>query len=91
MKSVALALLAFLSVVSSAFAQQQCGPVNDITRILQDRYGEKPVAVGRNVSGAMVLYGSVETGTWTILIIKPDGVACVVAGGQQFRVAGEAA
>jgi hypothetical protein len=30
------------------------------------------------------VYASEETGTWTILVTRPDGVACLIAAGQMW-------
>jgi hypothetical protein len=33
----------------------------------------------------MEIYASEETGTWTILVTRPDGQACLIAAGRMWE------
>ncbi len=36
--------------------------------------------------GVVELYASEETGSWTILMTRPQGIACLMAAGQAFQI-----
>lgn len=53
---------------------------------LEDRYGETLQSLGLQENSSLLeVYASDSTGTWTILITRPDGVACLVASGQSWE------
>lgn len=56
---------------------------------LRDKYGESPRFQGlAEGMGALVMVWLNElTGTWTLLIVKPDGTACLVGEGQGGAIA----
>jgi hypothetical protein len=73
--------------VDSARAQQAtCADRGDVVERLQTKYGEtrQSIGLGRN-NGVVEVYASDETGTWTILLSRPDGMACLVAAGEYFE------
>jgi hypothetical protein len=78
-------------VVSSASAQvhgpvANCGERKDLVQRLERMFGEVQKGAGL-VSAAQLLevWGSDETGTWTILMTRPDGQSCVLAAGEAWR------
>ncbi len=38
----------------------------------------------------MEIYASDETGSWTIIVTLPDGMACLVAAGQSYEALADA-
>jgi hypothetical protein len=54
--------------------------------ILHARYGESIIGAGETPSEMVAVYVS-ERGTWTLVIIAPDGRACVGAAGEGWRFA----
>lgn len=65
-----------------ALAQTACGRHDSIAEKLTVEYEE--TVVGRGLQSAQSLFEvwrSVETGNWTILMLRPDGSACVMAAG----------
>lgn len=83
------ALCALFAVMMSAPAQAQqppCMPLPEFLRILSDEYGETPERRGYENSGAAVMVtANHEAGTWTILMVTPNGAACGVAAGQAWE------
>ena len=63
-----------------------CGQRDAITAKLEQRYSEHQKGAGL-VSGTRLLeiWHSEKTGTWTILMTRPDGIACVMATGKHWR------
>ena len=88
MKIALAALLAALSCApaSNAFAVQvQCAKHNQMVGLLSKKYSENPVAMGTvSEDRYMQLFVSLE-GSWTILVTKTDGQACIVAAGNNWE------
>ncbi len=85
----AAACVAALLASSLAAAAQQgafCGPRERIVAQLADKHGETRRAVGlqQNMQ-VMETYANSETGSWTIIVAMPTGVACLVAAGEAFQ------
>ncbi len=83
MKAIAFAALV---AASPAVAQPQCGGYADAVAHLSTAYGESIVVRGIDGAGAVVeMFANPDTGTWTALIVQPDGTACMVAAGGDFE------
>lgn len=66
-------------------AQTACADRTQVVSRLEERYGETLQSMGLNQNNTVVeVYASEETGTWTILVTRPDGVACLIAAGQMW-------
>lgn len=82
------AALAALAVFAPAQADARsvCGPRDQIVRRLAESYGEMRQSYGLQNARLMVeIYVSPETGTFTILATRPEGQACVLAVGRDWR------
>ena len=90
---VVLTLFAVLIIFFCAPAHSQeaprqpCGPSADIHATLQKQYGETVTAGGIIGSEYLELLTNKRTGTFTILMRRLDGTACIVAGGEGFALA----
>ena len=68
-----------------AYAQSQCGPLEDVLSILANKYTESTVAVGMADNGmALQVIASPKGGSWTIIALRPDGIACILATGHDW-------
>lgn len=68
-----------------------CGKRAEIVAALQKRYGESAAGVGIAGENRVVeLWSSAETGTWTLLMTRTDGVACMMASGEDWTTEKEA-
>ncbi len=77
-------LLIFLA--APVTAAPTCGNADTLGARLAQRYGETSQSLGLTATGAlMMLAANPETGTWTALIIRPDGVGCVAASGTNWQ------
>ena len=85
MKAVVTTLL--LAACVPAHAQNSnCAPHLMIIEGLADRYGERRVMSGLNGDSTVVeMYANDQTGTWTALVVQPNGTACLVASGGEFN------
>ena len=85
MRLLALALALTISTISSAQAQMPCGKREDFTAKLQKKYGE--VRRGMGLGGGMIfeLWTNGDSGSWTILMTRPNGVSCIYAAGEEWN------
>jgi hypothetical protein len=84
--AAALALIAPLSALPAAAETPICGARQTIVEALARQYGEAKRAVGLHNRGALVeLWTSADTGSWTLLLTRPDGVTCAMAAGESWR------
>lgn len=83
----ALTLAVALAVPAHA-ETQSCADRDTITERLTSGYGEKFAGGGlRNSDSIYEVWMSDDSGTWTILMTKPDGTSCVMAAGTNWREA----
>ena len=82
-------LFAFMFMVGSPAHSQTppCARAADILSQLEKQYGETVTAGGVVGSELMVILTNKITGSWTILMRRLDGTACIVAGGTGFGIA----
>lgn len=90
MKST-LTLAAFAALIGfPALAQSNCAPRDVVAERLADGYSETRQAIGLGANGHVVeVWASDESGTWTITVTNPNGIACLVASGQAYESLGE--
>jgi hypothetical protein len=83
--------LAFLFCLISTIANAQltldkpvfCDSASLILQIIKDRYQERPIWVGSQNKGIIMLTVNQNTKSWTMLEIY-DEVACILGTGNQF-------
>ena len=74
-----------LALPSAALAQSPCLPRDKMVDHLANRYNERPVSMGLEISGKLIeLFTTADGSTWTLVMIMPDGPACVVAAGVEW-------
>lgn len=85
--AVALAALAVI-LAWPALAGAQVGPClprADAIAKLQRQYREQQVGIGVASSGSLVIELFVsDSGSWTILMTRADGISCVAAVGENW-------
>lgn len=53
---------------------------------LAGQYGESPQSVGLAGDDRLIeLFASPDTGSWTLLVTAPNGIACLYAAGDHFE------
>lgn len=68
-----------------AGAQTVCGGHAKFTETLAQKYEEMPSAYGIVGQRNLVELFVSKTGTWTMLVTRPDGTSCVLATGQSWE------
>ena len=87
----ALTALAVL-LAFPAWGQTACLPRAVLIERLADGFGEGREAVALTADGQMMeVFANLETGSWTIAVTLANGVSCLVASGQSYERAREAA
>lgn len=78
---------ALILATQQGFAQgAQCAARAQVVQALAETYGETRRAIG--LAGdqlVMETFASAESGSWTILVTRPDGVSCLVASGLGYE------
>lgn len=88
--STGLLIAAVLATRTPAETRLPCGERKAVIAALTERHGERRQAIGlgRDGSGVVEFYASPETGSWTILFTRPDGITCLIAAGEGFELTG---
>jgi len=80
---IALSLAAAVAS-TPASAASPCYPRDAIHAHLAERYGERPIGIGVTAGQLVELLTRPDGASWTILVIRPDGLACPVAAGEDW-------
>ncbi|NNE85183.1 MAG: hypothetical protein HKN28_14560 [Alphaproteobacteria bacterium] len=84
---VVLAMLTSIAFASgTAHAQSGCEARKSLIEKFDKGYGESPIAVGLASTGNLLEVLISADGTWTILITRPDGMTCIAAAGDHWRM-----
>jgi len=71
---------------AEAEGRQTCAKREQVVQKLEEKFGETLRSIGLHQSdGVVEVYSSDETGTWTILMTRPDGITCLLASGQLWE------
>lgn len=71
---------------ATASAQSACTTRAEVTKQLDSRYSEAPVAIGLSRNGGVVeVFASTDGSTWTMIITMPDGTSCMMAAGEAWE------
>ena len=86
-------LAAVLALIAGPVAAQtNCAPHADVVQRLAAGYGEHRQSRGMvSDNTVMEVYASLETGTWTIVVTRANGIACLVAAGRGYEPTNELA
>ncbi|MDH3738615.1 MAG: hypothetical protein OER92_05425 [Alphaproteobacteria bacterium] len=72
-------------VFAGAHAQSTCDLRKSLMAKLDAGYNEHPVGVGVASTGNVVELIVSPDGTWTIVVTKPNGIACIAAVGEDWQ------
>ncbi len=85
---LAFGMAATAPPVLAATNSATCAMRKDVVQKLQSRYSEELTVGGlqksRDSQTVLEIWASARTGTFTVLITKPNGVSCIVAAGTDF-------
>lgn len=87
--AAALAITVFMWA-SEVFAQQGCRPLMQVASVLLSQYNETPESMGLTDDGQFMfqMWRNSESGSWTMIRIDGNAVACVVASGSDWQLIG---
>jgi len=71
-------------------SQPLCLPLDRIETVLKD-YNESAFVAGRMANGNVLVIYTSRSGSWTLVIVAPNGIACVGPMGGEFRMLGKGA
>jgi hypothetical protein len=81
-----VALLSTCATAPAETATRSCAERSKVIERLEERYGETLQSLGLQANSSVLeIYASETTGTWTILLTRPDGVSCLMASGQAWE------
>ena len=84
--ATALAVALVVGFRATASAQSVCTTRTEVTKQLDSRYSEAPVAIGLAGSGGVIeVFATSDGSTWTIIITMPDGTSCMMAAGEAWE------
>ena len=64
----------------------KCAFKNILVERLKKEFNEQPIGLGKSEQGALVVvFSSPKGDTWSIVTVRPDGWACIAAGGENWR------
>ena len=92
-KTVLKATLTLLALAAPATAQdtRNCAPRDTVVERLANTYGETRRSMGLGANNAVVeVFASYDSGSWTITVTLPNGIACLVASGQAYEALADA-
>lgn len=80
---------ALLQLVGPARAQGMvCAPTVKMLAVLKEKHGEVPAGGGILTNGwPMLIVARPDGKTFTLLFVRPEGAACIMATGTGFAVA----
>jgi hypothetical protein len=81
-RAAAVAVAFFVVPVS---AQQACGPREAVVERLHVAFQERRRAAGITADGNLLEVFAADTGSWTAVVTRPGGPACIVAAGENWQ------
>lgn len=84
--ALGLALALALALPAAAAATPACAERGDLARFLEREHGE--ILAGGGIASPAIrfeLYARPDGRSWTIVAVRPDGVACMVAAGEHWE------
>ncbi len=70
---------------SAAQAQTMCGERRAVVASLENTYSETPVSMGLASNGAVIEILASPSGSFTIILTRPNGLSCVMAAGESWE------
>ena len=92
MRYLIACLLLLAPIAATAQEQPRCAPFDQVAAMLAAEYQETRVAQGIVTGGeAMLALFASPQGTWTVVFVRDDGMACFAAGGNDWQERNDAA
>jgi len=72
-------------LASAAQAQYACAKRQAIAESLKNKHQEVPLSVGVASNGTVIEVFASESGSFTIVNTRPDGLSCLIAAGENWQ------
>ena len=79
-------VLAFGWGSARADVPMACGERKQVAQTLKSDHAEEPIAMGLANNGTVIEVFASETGSFTIMMTRTDGLSCLVAAGDMWEV-----
>lgn len=86
--AILLAAGCILAMTASAQGQGPpgaCFPRDHLLAWLQENFGEAPIGFGLTEGKMLELLTSKDGASWTIILTWPNGMSCMLSGGEAWR------
>lgn len=81
MKAIALAIALSLAATMT-YAQDTCAPYRNLVNHLSEKYGEAlKISGDAGGSSRVEWFANEHKGTWTAVVVRSNGIACIAASG----------
>jgi hypothetical protein len=81
---LAILVLTMMWAMPAAGQQGPCGERSKVLNQLRQSYQEAPVALGVMGDGNLLELAVSHTGSWTIVVTRPDNRTCAIAAGEKW-------
>ena len=78
-------ILTALAAFPASAQQQMCAPLDEALASLESEYNETVRMDGLASDGRLVIVTASPEGAWTMIVVDPSLVACLVAHGAAFQ------
>ena len=85
--ALASVLVAIVPLVASAAMASHtiCAERRQIVENLKKNYGERTIYVGLASNGTVIETLASPSGSFTVILTRPDGYSCIMAAGEDFE------
>jgi glucose/arabinose dehydrogenase len=77
----------FTMALGGAAHAGQCSEKQALNEELNRRFGESEFATALSETNAVKFYRNPTSQTWSVVVVMPNGVACLVAAGESLEIA----
>ena len=77
--------IGFAAPAYSAISTTTCAPLKEALENLSEMWGEQPVSSGSALTVKVLRVENPQTGTFSVLVINRDGVACLLDVGTERK------
>jgi hypothetical protein len=80
-------LLGANAALAQSPSRSACASHDVLSKQLEKRFAEVPVALGLTGGGRMVVqvFASADGATWTVVLTDPEGKSCIAAAGRDWH------
>jgi hypothetical protein len=77
--------IGFASQAFSAITSTTCAPIKEALANLSEMWGEEPTEGGAALTVKVLRVVNPQTGSFSVLVVNKDGVACLIDSGMERK------